>query len=938
MNIFKKLFAVIVLLVAISVITHAQVGKIEGRVVSQETGEPVPGANVLIEGTTMGAAANMDGQFTILNVRPGTYTVRASAIGYQTVIMQEVRVNIDLTTNLKFELPETVLDLGEEVVVIAERPIVQRDLTATTAVVSGDLIQALPVTEFTQVLELQAGWVDGHLRGGRSGEVAYWVDGMPVTDVFDGSMVVEVNRESIEEMQLISGAFNAEYGQAMSGVVNIVTKDGSNQVRANFTSYRGDYTLGRDDIFRGPSRARAGNILKRGPFPQFQPSGIQNIEGNISGPIIRDKLFFDINLRSIHFGGWLYGQRVFNPANITDNRPVRVEDWDVSINPEEGLGDSTWVSMNPSEKKYAHAKITYRFTPSLRFNYSVIYDDVWFREFDFMNMYNPDGDLDRFDLGITNVFKINHTLSNRTFYTIGVSHSYRDYEHYAYEDPHDPRYVHPRLFNQQPPFSFRTGGVNMHRFNRTTETIIGKVDLTSQITRSHQIKTGVEVRQHELYFRDVTLRATIEHQNRDPRLDGNPFIETEIPSQASFMFDEYRRNPVELSWYIQDKMEFDNMIVNLGVRLDYFMPDGFILADPSDPNIYNPLRPDNQDDVVAPGGTAAEAVEARRQYWYKDASNKFQISPRLGVSFPITDRGKLHFSYGHFFQVPNFNLLYQNPEFKLGTGTGNVGLVGNSDLKPEQTISGEIGFQQELTDHIGIELTGYFRDIRNLTGTRADEIPLFGGAGTYSQFKNTDFGFIRGIIFRFEKRFADGWAATADYTYQVAKGNASDPAAIHSFLLGGVEPEEQLIPLDWDQTHTLNATATYASPQDWGGSVIIRLGSGLPYTPRQTANIARLLINSERRPSTFNMDVNLYKDFNFEHINLSLWSRIINVFDIRNEVNVYNDSGRADFTIDEVIARRSNPPELVNTVGEFFRNPTFYNEPRRIEIGFSIHY
>jgi len=895
-------------------LVNAQVGKIDGRVVSEDTGEPIPGANVLIEGTTTGAAADMDGRFSILNVRPGTYTVRASAIGYQTVVMQEVRVSIDLTTDVKFVLPETVLELGEEVVVIAERPIVQRDLTATTAVVTGDLIQALPVTEFTQVLELQAGWVNGHLRGGRSGEVAYWIDGMPVTDVFDGSLVVEVNRESIEEMQLISGAFNAEFGQAMSGVVNIVTRDGSNTFRGNMTTYTGDYTLGNDGIFRGPSR--------------YQPTNIQNFEGNLSGPIVRDRLFFDVNLRYIHFGGWLYGRRIFTPANITDNQPVRVEDWSISVNPDEGLGDSTWVSMNPSEKTYGQLKFTYRVSPSLRLSYNFIYDHVWFRQFDFMNLYNPDGDLDRFTLGYTQMFNLNHTLSSRTYYTVGVSHFLKDYEHYAFEDPRDTMHVHPRLFNQQPPFSFRTGGVNLHRFNRNTETIVGKFDVTSQITRSHQIKTGIEVRYHNLFFRDLTLRPTDEHLNRDPRADGNPFIETVDPPQESFMFDEYRRNPLELSWYIQDKMEFDNMVVNVGVRMDYFVPDGVILADPSDPNIYDPLRQENQE----------LSLGERRRIWYRDASNKFQISPRLGVAFPITDRGKIHFSYGHFFQIPNFNLLYQNPEFKIGAGTGNVGLVGNSDLKPEQTISGEIGVQQQFTDNIGVELTGYFRDIRNLTGTRADEITLFGGAGKYSQFKNSDFGFIRGIILRFEKRFTDGWAATADYTYQVAKGNASDPAATRNFIIGGVEPEEQLIPLDWDQTHTFNATATYASPQDWGGSVIIRYGSGLPYTPRQTQNIARLLINSERRPTYFDVDVNLYKDFQFDFMRLSVWSRIINVFNIRNQVNVYDDSGRADYTIDEVNILRSNPPERVNTVEEYFRNPTFYNEPRRIEIGLSIYY
>jgi hypothetical protein len=122
----------------------------------------------------------------------------------------------------------------------------------------------------------------------------------------------------------------------------------------------------------------------------------------------------------------------------------------------------------------------------------------------------------------------------------------------------------------------------------------------------------------------------------------------------------------------------------------------------------------------------------------------------------------------------------------------------------------------------------------------------------------------------------------------------------------------------------------------WGGSVILRYGSGLPYTPRQTDNIARLLLNSERRPQYFNVDVNLYKDFKLGIIQLSVWSRIINLFDIRNQVNVYNDSGRADFTIDEIIARNTNPPQLINTIAEYYQNPTYYSEPRRVEIGLTV--
>jgi hypothetical protein len=913
------------ILLASSGVAEAQVGKIEGRVISRDTRQPIPGANVLIEGTTMGAAADMDGRFFIINVRPGTYNIRASAIGYQTVVVQDLRVSIDLTTEMNFELPEVILELGEEVVIVAERPIVQRDLTATTAIVSGDMIQALPVTEFTQVLNLQAGFVDGHLRGGRRGEIAYWIDGVPVTDVYDGSLVVEIGTQSIEEMQLISGAFSAEYGQAMSGVVNIVTRDGTNTFRGNITTYGGDYfTRRNENVFRG--------------LNNYTPSNIRNFEGSLSGPVIRDKVFFDANIRYIHFNGWLYGRRIFTPANITDNRSTNIAEWIVSMNPAEGLGDSSYVSMNPSEKQYGQFKLTYRATPSLRLSYNIIYDDVWYRDFDFAFMYNPDGDFDRFRTGITHIANLNHSLSARTFYTIGFSYFYKDYRHYVYKNPQDNRYVHPRLLNQAPPYSFNTGGTKMQHFRRNTGTYVTKFDVTSQITRSHQIKTGVEVRYHQLTYKDMNLIPSDEDANREPVLDGDPFISPLKPPEESFAFNQFRRNPMEFSVYIQDKMEFDEMVVNLGVRFDYFTPDGIILADPSDPNIYLPLRPENQDEVVAPGGTRRDAIRAREMYWYRNATDKWQISPRLGVAFPITDRGKIHFSYGHFFQIPNFDLLYQNPEFKLGTGTGNVGLVGNSDLKPEQTISGEIGLQQQLTNDIGLEITGYFRDIRNLAGTRADEIDMFGGTSSYHKFVNSDFGFVRGVIVRLEKRFSGGFAATLDYTLQTAKGNASDPAATRNFLIGGVEPEEQLISLNWDQSHTINATATYISSADWGGSIIASFGSGLPYTPRQTANVAQLLINSEKKPQYFNVDINLYKDFKINFMRVSLWSRIINLFDIRNQVNVYNDSGRADYTVDKINILESQPPQLINTIEEWFANPTFYSEPRRIEIGLSVYF
>jgi outer membrane receptor for ferrienterochelin and colicin len=278
--------------------------------------------------------------------------------------------------------------------------------------------------------------------------------------------------------------------------------------------------------------------------------------------------------------------------------------------------------------------------------------------------------------------------------------------------------------------------------------------------------------------------------------------------------------------------------------------------------------------------------------------------------------------------------LYVHPEFKFGPGTNNLGIAGNSNLKAQQTISGEVGVQQAFTDDITIDLTAYFRDIRNLAGTRADEIRLPGGSSSYSQYVNSDFGFVQGIVFTVTKRLSNNWAATIDYTFQSAKGNASDPAATRNQLAGGERPEVKLIKLNWDQTHTANVTFSYASEDDWGFSLIGQYGSGFPYTPTSSLNLSTLLTNTELRPGSINVDMRAYKDFVFGDFRLSLFTRIYNLFDIKNEVNVYYDSGTADFTNDEFLRRNDdNPDKLVNTLDEYYRNPTYYSEPRRVEVG-----
>lgn len=900
-----------------------------GIVTDKTSGDPLIGVNILLERTTLGASTDIDGTFLILNVPPGTYTIVAQYIGYAELRLENVRVSIDLTSELKMQLQETTLELGETVTVVAERELVTKDLTASTAKVDADQIQALPVTEISEVLELQAGYLDGHVRGGRQGEIAYWIDGVPVTDSYDGGQVVEINKDMVEQLQFITGAFNAEYGQAMSGIVNITTRESREKFGGSFTTYFGDF-YSTHEFDRNSNSNGSGDVFLN--INNFDPTRIRNFEGSLYGVIVPNKLSYFVNGRYIYFGGWQYGQRVFNPQNVALKDSA---DNFVKFRDPEGKGDGEFVPMNWNRKLYFQGKLIYNISPLIKVFYSFIRDDVNFEEYDRNYKLNPDGNLNKFRTGYTHLLKVSHTLNNVTFYEFGFSFFTKTFRQNVFDDFNDSNYVHTKINDNQLPFSFKTGGTNNQQFFRNTKTALIKLDLTSQLSKRHLIKTGLEFRGHSVFFDDITLRPA-GGDNFNFKSD-SPFMDPEIFPVGTLFHDQYSHKPLEFSAYIQDKMEFEDIIVNVGVRIDHFRPDGVVLADPSDPDIFDPLKPENrfkdvnENGIQDPGDPLVTFAE-RQKSWYLDVSNKTQFSPRLGASFPITATGIIHFSYGHFFQIPNFELLYRNPQFKLETGTGNLGIIGNADLDPEQTISGEIGLQQQLGEDLAMDVTIFFRDIRDLTGTRADEIEIFGGSATYSELVNSDFGFIKGFIISLKNRYTQGFNYTIDYTYQIAKGTASDPDQSRNAVAGGALPEVQLTSLGWDQRQTLNATLSYNTTR-WGISFIGNLGSGQPYTPRKTEDISALRENSETKPTTWNVDMRLYTGFNIFSRKIKFFLRVFNLFDTLNEVNVFDDTGRAGFTTDLERNRKLGTEENVNTLDEWYTNITHYSEPRRIEFG-----
>lgn len=914
------------LFAAASTAAFAQSGKIAGKVTDAENGEALIGASVLVVGTSLGAATDFDGNYNILNVPPGVYTIRISYVGYTNKTISNIRVSTGLTARIDVQLSAEVLTLGEEITVVAEKPMVQKDQTASTAIVSGDQIAALPVTEVSQVVSLSAGNVGGHFRGGRSGEVGYMIDGVPVTDKYDGSAAVEVNKNMVSELQVISGAFNAEYGQAMSAIVNVTTKDGNNKLEGSLSTYFGDYMTSHDDIFGKPDF--------------YNPLNIQNYEGTLSGALLKDQLYFFIVGRYVDFGGYLYGRKKFNADNFIYKDEVTDKDVFTS------MGDNKWVQMNNSSKVTGQGKLTWPISTSLKASLNIIYETREWKDYNRYYVYNPDGVKTNYQDAWTGIASLTHTLNASTFYTLSFSGFNKLFKNYVFEGL-SSKYVHPYLNTSYASKTFSAGGMDMNQFQRETNSYAGKIDLWSQVTNEHQIKAGAEMKLHFIDFQSRNVLPSASETNFVFAAGVSPYITPEYGSLETSNTDIYSRKPVEFAAYIQDKIELNNFILNIGLRFDWFDAAGKMPADLTDPNIYSPMKEvnryveedKNNDGEITSDEIRDKTVAEREKYWWKKSSAKYQISPRIGAAFPISDRGKIYFSYGHFYQFPNFDLLYRNANYKFNSNEGNQGVAGNADLKPEKNVSMELGLNQQINDNTAIDATIYFRDYRDLSGTRSDEIVTYVG-NRYSQVVNSDFALIRGFILSVNQRVTDGLALTLDYTFQIAKGTASSPDAARNALASGQKPEVTLVSLDWDQTHTVNTTVSY-SQKDWGVSSILTFGSGMPYTPSTNANIATLALNSEVKPSVVNMDIRGYYNLDLPVGHVSLFANIYNLFDTLNEYGVFGDSGRAGYTRDKIFDLRTGVDQKlrdINTLDEYYINPQFYSEPRRIEFGVSYNF
>ena len=792
-------------------------GKITGRVTDKSNGESLVGGNTILVGTPFGAATDVEGKYFILNVPPGVYSLRAVLVGYGPVLVKDVRVVADQTTTIDVTMESAPVGIAE-IVVQAERPMVQRDATSTTAVISSEQIKMMPVKDFVEVLQMQSGVVaDGrnlYVRGGRSNEVAYLIDGMYVKDPVLGAAGTRIHNDAISELVFLDGSFNAEYGNALSGVVNIVTKEG-----------------GKD--FAGQLEGRTSEFGVH-PYNSYRED---RVAATLSGPISGEDLTF--------FG--------------SAERDAR----------------GTWLPFGYDRTLSVIAKIKANLFPGLKTTLTERYSENNNQPYNQSWKYIGNQYLRVREKSRHTLLTLTHTVLPNLFYDLRLSYFNQSY--YSGIDKDTSQYL--STGDRQ---YFRNIGLGTEFYsladpvevtNNRTETFNARWDLTWQIGNSNEVRTGVDLKKHNLNYFDVY----------DPKRIA-PYIT---------IFDKH---PVEGAAYLQDKIELSSLVVSVGLRFDY--------ADQRSPFRSNPL----DSTVIVP------------------SKAKTQWSPRLGVAHPISDRTALHFSYGHFFQNPDYERLYENSQYDVHVSQP---IFGQPNLDAERTTEYEVGITHQFSSSFTASFTAYYKDITGLIGTQYYPPFLDGRYVGYYLYVNEAYANDKGFEVRLTMRRSKYVAGSLTYTYSVAKGSASSelenyPSTLQSTLL---------YPLDQDRTHLLNANVSVVFPQDdgpamFGGhplensywNVIARVNSGAPYTPssRRVSYVPR---NSARMPTTYTIDLEFGKSWKLGTFTLEPFVEILNLTDHRNVLYVWPDTGEPNVTFDTAYSK------------EYLDDPSNYGPPRQIRIG-----
>ncbi|MCX6142267.1 MAG: TonB-dependent receptor, partial [Ignavibacteriales bacterium] len=790
------------LIVCFSAFLSAQTrGKIAGRVTDAENRQPLPGVDVIIEGTMMGASTNADGYYTILNVPPGTFTLKFSIIGYTKTNVKDVRVVIDLTTTVNAELRATTLVAGE-IVVTAQRPIVTRDVSASQFNIQTKNVETMPVQTVTEVLSLQAGIEQGSdgivVRGGGTNQTIFIVDGFILNDERSNIPYRAVGLSATQEIQVQTGGFNAEYGNVRSGVVNVITKDGDRghyngtfnvryrppapkhfgispyDANSYFNRPYTDptvcwtgtkngawdtYTQNQYPYFQGWNAVSLATMQDKDPSNDLTPEGAKRLwefQRRRTGDIDKPDYIIDVGFGGpVPFIGKELGNLRFFVSHFNER--------DMFIVP---------LSRDAYTENHTQLKLTSDITSTMKLTVVGLYGEdnsaspyEWttaptgylmrsqsevaglLSATDGMNvLYMPDryspSSVYRYTIGAT----LTNMLSPTTFYEVAAQRNSSRYNTFQMDTRDTSRIYQPvtGYYVNEAPYGYwgystgaidgvmSTGGwMNLGRDQSVNSTTTLRFSLTSQLDQDNQVKVGFQFSYDDLNINSGTY---------------SPSMSTWTRSLKYHVF------PYRLGVYAQDKLEFRGFIANVGVRFDYSNPNSVYY----DLGMYDPLFSQGLGNTIEQNAPTQKAIA---QYY---------LSPRLGISHPITENSKLYFNYGHFLSEPS-----SSSRFRLQReSNGIVTYMGNPNMALEKTVSYELGFEQNAFDMFLVNLAAYYKDVTHQPGWV--HFQNINTSVNYYESTSNNYADIRGFEVTLTKLGGSWISGFVNYTYDVGSSGYFD--------------------------------------------------------------------------------------------------------------------------------------------------------------------
>ncbi len=966
------LASLVFLLLSTAAFAQTGVGKISGKITDADTKEPLIGANIILLNTNLGAATDIEGNYFILNITPGTYEVKVSYVGYAPKTIQEVRVvanityelNIDLTTD--FTLPE---------VVVVDKKFFEEKSTNTVKVIDSEQISRLPVRGVQNLASLQSGVViqegsggqDGNasinVRGGRGSEVLYIVDGVAQNNLYNRQTVSQVSNVAIDQISFQVGGYEAKYGQAQSGIVNVTTKSGQPYYNI-FIDVQSSQFLKTDNYGSNLySGSLSGPIIpgipehtiflsgERGWFldadPPAVPIEFSTLEDGtvLDAPIVHETIpnnpsnimRFSGKTNS-RFGGWnvqlsaLVNDRVYKNSK-TGTVPLRqyknasqfIEEID-----EENYSYSGRVSQTVSNSTFWNLNLGYRLFKFQRYNpflkgaeNQLLYgDSLWWANESGMNVnllgdgrrtrtedangvFRPYGwsyglFQQREDESVGADFDLTSQIDNHLLeFGAGLSqHMVRGYGNFAYTvagtDPTQPDYIR---FAQNQPFVFG-------------------YDVTGTQETSPDDPSSLD------WFADPSIGSH--------------------PSMAEFLKP---RQPIIGYLFLQDRFELEDIVLNLGIRMDYFDIKSHDLVNPELP--YAGGQDPNKFDID--------------DFKIKDVEIEF--SPRIGVGFPITEATVFHAQYGRFIQVPEFNDMYGGPFDYNQYITMEPQSGFNGGMISEETTQYEVGFRQLLGTNAALNITAFYKNTKSLVNVQSSQYQRVPGGELLNAIgpQNADFGTVKGFAFSFDVTRLSYFSASLQYTYSNAEGTGSSTNSSQTAVFRNTDnlPPKVIAPLSFDQRHTGIAILDFYIPEGemgffelFNANAIFSFASGRPYTPVDQWDVLgdnglvadnTGYINSATGPGTFRLDLKVEKGFAIGTFYITPYVWIENVLDDDNVVQVWRSTGSAYTT------NWLNDPDAQGTIqqiGEGYvkdyetmeKDPQNFGIPRLIKLGLKLNF